>query len=220
GAPGINGTFYGQARYIAPLQQTSGSVPGSAGDYPLHLTTYKLNVHTQSRTAQLPRLQEIIGGSWAVMHPETAGLYGVVNGDRVQISSRQGTIFGEAKVTPKAQRGCVHISHSQGHLASVVDSNFTLNGNKYDDAYGMYLIQDGWTYKENRSLDESPMVDDYRKNLPPCAPARGINPNPIIENALPGGSAIGGPNCGINMAACAISGTQAWMDTKVQIKKA
>ncbi len=225
GAPGINGTFYGQARYIAPLQQTSGSVPGSAGDYPLHLTTYKLNVHTQSRTAQLPRLQEIIGGSWAVMHPDTAGLYGVVNGDRVEISSRQGTIYGEAKVTPKAQRGCVHISHSQGHRAGVEDTDFTGQldgGNKYNDAYGSYLIQDGWTYKENRSLDTHSMVDDYRKNLPPTAPGKGIHPNPIIENALPasGVSATGGPTCGTNMAACAISGTQAWMDTKVQIKKA
>ena len=173
----------------------------------------------------MPRLQEILGGSWVVMHPADAAAASppIVNGDRVKITSRQQSMYGEAKVTPKAQEGAVCISHSQGHRAGTSeDTDFEGlldGGNKYDDAYGSYQIKQGFGYVDNRTLDQDAMVDEYRKNLPPTAAGVGIHPNPIVENHLPGSSAAPGPNCGTNMAACAISGTIAWMDTKVKVEK-
>lgn len=103
------GNLIGTPVYVPVTQQTSGALP-------LHLTTYKLNVHTQSRTAACPRLMEILGNNWAVIHPTTAAAQSpaIVNGDTVKITTAEGSVTLEAKVTAKAQVGCVHVSHSIG----------------------------------------------------------------------------------------------------------
>lgn len=221
-----DGTFFGTARYVAPIQQTSST-------YPLNLTTYKVNVHTQSRTATCPRLNEIIGWSWVMIHPDTAdgtnpanpslAANPIKNGDKVKIITEIGEIIGDAKVTPKAQVGHVHVSHSQGHRQGInsfdnSDDTSEVMTRTYNDAFGKYLIQDGFDWKENRSLDTNPMVNEYRQYLPPSAPGKGIHPNPVIQLHV-SGSAYSGANGGKNIATDPIGGSMAWYDTKCRIEK-
>lgn len=57
-------------------------------DYEYILTTFKWNVHTQSRTANQTWLTEIVGDNPCWIHPKTAELYGIKNGTEFKISAR------------------------------------------------------------------------------------------------------------------------------------
>lgn len=206
-----DGTFHGTPVYIEPLQQTST-------EYPLHLTTYKINVHTQSRTATCPRLQEITGKSWVVIHPGTANGTNPVNaalaadpildGGQAKVVSVLGELVGEAKVTDRAQPGCVHISHSQGHLAGAFDLyEVSTNG--------------GVTFGIGRNLSQglnnpapSP-ADADALAIAPSAPGVGIHPNKIITDHTNNNIGDGKGD----LSTDPISSQMAWTDTKVYIIK-
>jgi len=204
-----DGTFFGGPVYVPTIQQTSVA-------FPLHLTTYKVNVHTQSRTACLPRLTEILGNSWAVIHPTTAAAYGgIVNGDTILVSSETGGIEAVAKVSEKAQVGCVHISHSFGHRKGVmsVDSD---EGNPNRAAFGEYLVNGAANRSQDTTLNNpapSP-CDAWALALPPSAPGKGTHCNIVIAHHLNGDAGTGK-----NIATDPIGGDQAWFDTKVKIEK-
>lgn len=216
------GYFDGRPIWIKPIQLETWS---ASGTYPLHLTTYKVNVHVQSRTTNLPRLAEILGNSWAVIHPDTANGTNpanatlaadpIANGDTILVSSETGGIEAVAKVSNKAQPGCVHISHSFGHRKGVmsVDND---EGISYRAAYGEYKV-DG---SMNRTLDNtlnnpapSP-ADAWTLALPPTAPGKGTHCNIVITHHLNGDTGTGR-----NIATDAIGGDQAWFDTKVKVEK-
>jgi len=62
--------------------------------------------------AELPFLQEIIDPegekrweSWVEIHPDTAASLGVHDGQRVRVSSSQGALEAEARVTPRVVSG-------------------------------------------------------------------------------------------------------------------
>ncbi len=223
-----DGTFFGTPVYIRTIQQTDAT-------YDLHLTTYKLNVHTQSRTACLPRLSEIIGSSWAVIHPDTALANGsIVNGDTVTVTSSAGSLTCEAKVTPKAQVGCIHISTSQGHRAGI--DQIGADDNLNHQAFGTYKVLDSVStdddgnsnpefgqLRTNRLLGESinnpgagstSPIDSYVLALPPSAPGKGTHPNTVIEHRTASSA------YGEKIASDPVGGSQAWFDTKVNIVKA
>jgi thiosulfate reductase/polysulfide reductase chain A len=68
------------------------------------LTTFKWNVHTQSRTANQTWLTEIVGDNPCWIHPKTAELYGIKKGMEFKILARgregEGEIFHHITVRP------------------------------------------------------------------------------------------------------------------------
>lgn len=217
-----DGTFHGTPVYIPVFQHAN-----TPSAYDMYLTTYKINVHTQSRTACLPRLQEIIGNSWVVMHPDDAAAKGIVNGDLVKVTTLQNGVatfqLAAAKVTPKAQKGCVHLSHHQGHregIYTVVDKNSPA------PAFGRYQVNEGSGYKDNRYLSKnlnnpapSPANDAWRQAAPPSAPGHGFHPNVVITRWLYAGDLVAGDGKG-DLSTDPISGSMAWFDTKCKVEKA
>ncbi|MFQ5574943.1 MAG: hypothetical protein ACE5E0_04900, partial [Terriglobia bacterium] len=128
------------------LPTFQGSAQQVSGGYPRHLTTYKLNVHTQSRTAQNALLTEIIGACWAVIGATGTDATGLTatddngatirSGDRVKVQTKQGFVKLEAKVTDKAQAGVVSISNSFGHEKKGQDSDTIGTSQGVSTVYG------------------------------------------------------------------------------------
>jgi anaerobic selenocysteine-containing dehydrogenase len=86
----------------------------------LILTTYKVAVHTHSRTAQCKWLSEIKHDNPAWINTETADARGIKNGDKITVSSEIGEITTTAYVTEGIIPGVVAISHSLGREHSGV----------------------------------------------------------------------------------------------------
>ncbi|RRJ83508.1 thiosulfate reductase [Aestuariirhabdus litorea] len=83
----------------------------------LVLTTYKVNVHTQSRTASVKYLAELYHKNPAWMNPKTAGARGIKDGDLIRVSSSLGYIVTRAHVTEGIHPDVVAISTACGHSA-------------------------------------------------------------------------------------------------------
>ncbi|GAB1232219.1 molybdopterin-dependent oxidoreductase [Ferrigenium sp. UT4] len=79
------------------------------------LTTFKLNVHVQSRTASVKWLAEIAHSNPAWMNPETASAIGVVTGDLVRVESPVGYMVTKAYVTEGIHPKVVAVSTGCGH---------------------------------------------------------------------------------------------------------
>jgi len=88
------------------------STPDVAKEYPLILTTgaRKLEfLHTQMRN--ISRLRDLVHEAFAEIHPETAGQYGIEDGDRIKISTKRGSIEIKAKFTEDILPQLVRIPH-------------------------------------------------------------------------------------------------------------
>ena len=83
----------------------------------LVLTTYKVNVHTQSRTASLKYLAELYHKNPAWVNPKTAAARGIVDGALIRVSSSLGYIVTRAHVTEGIHPDVVAISTACGHSA-------------------------------------------------------------------------------------------------------
>jgi len=84
-------------------------------DDELVLTTYKVNVHTHSRTMNCRWLSEIYHDNPAWLNPVTAAARGLGDGDAIRITSPVGEIETRVKVTPAIVPGVIAISHHCGH---------------------------------------------------------------------------------------------------------
>jgi len=225
------GNLLGTPVYVPLTQSTSAGLP-------LHLTTYKLNVHTQSRTAACPRLMEIIGHNWAVISPATAAspdpsdpgnpLKVIANGDKVRVTTAEGSLELEAKVTKKAQAGCVHISHSIG-------DEYVPNGaNAHGSSKGRYeVIGVGDNRQDALTAAGGPgatVYDAYALALAASAPippdSNGAHPNHAIQRTAdgtwtnPGGAPIAlsiGTSAGL--VTDPVGGSLGWFDSKCKIEK-
>jgi anaerobic selenocysteine-containing dehydrogenase len=80
----------------------------------LILTSYKIAVHTHSRTAQCKWLSEIKHDNPAWINTETADARGIKNGDKITVTSEIGKITTTAYVTEGIIPGVIAISHSLG----------------------------------------------------------------------------------------------------------
>jgi len=80
----------------------------------LVMTTYKLAVHTHSRTANCKWLTEIAHDNPALINPRTAAARGIKTGDKIKIRSPVGEITTRAFVTEGMVPGVVSISHHLG----------------------------------------------------------------------------------------------------------
>lgn len=86
----------------------------------LIMTTFKVAVHTQSRTSHCKWLSEIRHDNPAWINPKTAGERGIKNGDAIKVTSKVGEFTTTAYVTEGIVPGVVAVSHSAGRQHSGV----------------------------------------------------------------------------------------------------
>ncbi|MBK1634087.1 DMSO reductase, partial [Thiohalocapsa halophila] len=80
----------------------------------LILTTYKVAVHTHSRTTHLKWLAEIYHDNPAWINPETAAERGIAAGDDIKVTSSVGEFTTKARVTEGIIPGIVAVSFHVG----------------------------------------------------------------------------------------------------------
>ncbi len=86
----------------------------------LILTTYKVAVHTHSRTAHCKWLTEIKHDNPGWINPKTAAERGIKDGEAVKVSSQQGEITTTVHLTEGIVPGVIAISHHLGRQHSGV----------------------------------------------------------------------------------------------------
>jgi len=86
-------------------------------DNELVLTTYKVNVHTQSRTASLKYLAELYHKNPMWINPQAARTRGIRDGDLVRVTSPIGYVVTRVHVTEGIHPEVVAISTACGHPA-------------------------------------------------------------------------------------------------------
>ncbi len=79
------------------------------------LTTYKYNVHVQSRTQSVKWLAELVHTNWAPINTETAKRIGVKTGDKIRVESEVGYLITKAYVTEGQHPKVIAISTACGH---------------------------------------------------------------------------------------------------------
>lgn len=128
----------------------------------LVLTTYKVNVHTQSRTASIKYLAELYHKNPAWVNPKTAAARGITDGELIRVTSSLGYIVTRTHVTEGIHPDVVAISTACGH-----------------GAYGR-LAQlknkqqaEGWAQGGDPDMANNVWWND-----------KGVHPNPIIRLAV------------------------------------
>jgi len=116
-------------------------------DSALHLTTFKVNTQTQSRTQNCKLLTELDHNNPVWINPQTADRFGIKDGDLVKVTSEIGTIITKAKVTSGVHPRVVAISHHCGHWQYGRDAS----GNKspLGDDSDIDLKEKWWTGTDN-----------------------------------------------------------------------
>ena len=82
------------------------------GDYPLLLTTgrYLYHWHTRTMTSRTEGLEQLCPPAPIEIHPDDAAKLGIADGEKVEVSSRRGTIHADAVVTDRSPRGTVFMA--------------------------------------------------------------------------------------------------------------
>lgn len=86
-------------------------------DSELVLVTFKVNVHTQSRTASLKYLAELYHKNPAWINPKTARARGIQDGDLIRITSTVGHVVTRAHLTEGIHPEVIAVSTACGHPA-------------------------------------------------------------------------------------------------------
>ncbi len=97
--------------YSEPVESPV-STPDLAREYPLILTTGSRVLqflHTRMRNIQ--RLRKAVPEPFAEIHPQTAGEYGVKEGDMITVSTERGSINIKAKVTEDIMPQVINLPH-------------------------------------------------------------------------------------------------------------
>ena len=140
-----------------PVYKRLPSRDKDAGE--LVLTTFKVNVHTQSRTASLKYLAEMYHKNPAWMNPEKARALGIGDGDLVRITSPLGYIVTRAHVTEGIHPEVVAISTACGHAAYGRLATLKMRDPAAE-----------WASGDDPDITDNVWWDD-----------RGVHPNPIIQ---------------------------------------
>lgn len=141
-----------------PAMPSYVAIPEHATKQPgeLILTTYKVNVQSNSRSQNSKWLTEIYYDNPAWINPETAAALGITEGARIRVESAIGRIETTARVTPAVVPGAVAISHHAGH----------------------------WEYGRYASRKASPAANGEDRDLKRIWwKNNGVSPNWIIPNA-------------------------------------
>jgi anaerobic selenocysteine-containing dehydrogenase len=120
------------------------------------LTTFKWNVHCQTRTANIKWMSEIIHKNPAWLNPETAKRFAIKDGDLIRITTPVGYMVTKAKVTEGIHPKVVAVSHSLG------------------TKFGRIAT----ARKDDASPEWSGVEDPDLKNL--CWKEESVNPNRVI----------------------------------------
>jgi len=128
----------------------------------LVLTTYKVNVHTQSRTAGIKYLAELYHKNPAWINPKTAAQRGIKDGDLIRVTSKIGHIVTRAHVTEGIHPEVIAISTACGHSA-------------YGRLAQLKHLQTAadWAQGGDPDIANNVWWDD-----------KGVHPNPIIRLAV------------------------------------
>ena len=117
----------GKGRFL-PLKYTPpGEMPDE--DYPLILTTGRslYHFHTGTMTRKVTGLNVIEPEGAVEINPEDASRLGIVQGDRVKISSRRGEVVAKAKVTTVLPPGVVFMTFHFAESAANILTNPALD---------------------------------------------------------------------------------------------
>jgi len=128
----------------------------------LVLTTFKVNVHTQSRTASIKYLAELYHKNPAWINPKTAAARGINDGDLIRVTSKVGYIVTRAHVTEGIHPEVIAISTACGHPAYG-----RLAQLKHKEA------APNWAQGGDPDIGNNVWWDD-----------QGVHPNPIIQLAV------------------------------------
>jgi anaerobic selenocysteine-containing dehydrogenase len=136
-------------------------------DDELVLSSFKVNVHTHSRTANCKWLSEIYHDNSALINPKTAETRGIEDGDRIKIKSVVGEVIMKARVSEGIVPGLIAVSFHLGHwqygrFASGKESPFgTYNDNDLDlKLWSEHGINPNWLIR-NRP---DPIAGQWRMN--------------------------------------------------------
>ncbi|MBF8247242.1 MAG: hypothetical protein HW374_42 [Bacteroidetes bacterium] len=95
------------------------------GDKPLHLITFQVLSNRDGLSSNLPMMQEMFGysvrrfwESWIEIHPKTASMHGITDGDWVWVESSIGSLKVRAKITQGILPDAVAIPFGLGHWSS------------------------------------------------------------------------------------------------------
>jgi thiosulfate reductase/polysulfide reductase chain A len=128
------------------------------------LTSFKWNVHTQSRTMNQKWLAEIVHDNPMWINTKTANELGIANGDLIEISNERASLQVRAHVTEGIHPKTVAISASLGHtMYGPIASGF--HHGKTVEKEGMDLMLQDEDVKQNKWWKET-----------------GYNPNPLIPS--------------------------------------
>jgi len=96
---------------LKPLPEYVGLPVNDDADYPLILTSSKSRYYLHSSYRWVEKLRKRRPHPPVEIHPETAGQYGISDGDEVIIETKQGKITQIAKLTDSLDRKVVNASH-------------------------------------------------------------------------------------------------------------
>ncbi len=156
------------------------------------LTTFKWNVHTQSRTASVKWLAEIVHNNPAWINAETAMKKGIKDGDLIRITSGVGYMVTKARLTEGIHPRVIAVSTACGH----------------------------WAYGRLATLKLKDSQPFWSKGQRIPVPARpGVGDDPDLKNVWWNDHGVQ-PNNIIPAIADPIGGSQAWFSTVVKVEKA
>jgi len=101
----------GKARFLPPLD---GFDEGNDPEYPLTLLTGPVLFHSGSLSAHSPGLLKIRGENSAEIHPEDAGKFGLADGEKAVLESRQGRCEVRVQISRKVPPGVLFLPYPFG----------------------------------------------------------------------------------------------------------
>jgi tetrathionate reductase subunit A len=109
--------FPGSLTYLSPTATSGKAAEQTQRDFPFALVSYKMNLHTQSRTTWHQWAMEVVPENTVMVNQADADACGVKTGDKVRLVSRSNPegVVGKAQVTQLVRKGCVAISFHYGH---------------------------------------------------------------------------------------------------------
>ncbi|MDP1900403.1 MAG: molybdopterin-dependent oxidoreductase [Rubrivivax sp.] len=167
--------FSGTLKHTPPMTPMGRSIETIDRDYPFAPVTYKMNLHTQSRTVLSSISMEVVPTNHVHMHESDAKRLGVKDLDQVRLASRSNPagITGQVKVTSLVRPGTLGVSFHYGHtqfgasrLAIRDAASVFLGGKAVTDAQGLKpnpKMGAGLNYNAIARLDEdfgnTPLVE-------------------------------------------------------------
>lgn len=200
-----------------PDYQETGLVEKKGKDQ-LILLTGKINVHTQSRTANIPWLMEIAGYNPAWINAKTAKKLGISDGDEIVVESGRAAkkLNCRAHVTEGINPDCIFMPASLGHWAygdlaskgtiddkgvkrQMFDTKLGFPADDLDKGYSRGTGSKGRIYPApiskgspvNQGNFQAQHTDPVTKNFEGKTVV-GYSPNPILESSKKYTDPIGG----------------------------